>query len=205
VKQVVRRQVVLAGRVVDGQTQTPLAGAIVELADAPAAFRRWLAAHRVQHGAAWERLAERPDRTRTDAAGRFAFLDLPSGSYGLAASLPGSGSRYGTSQSRARVTRDRDGNAQLAIVDLALPTTTVTGKVTGPGSKPVLLASVQVKGAPEHAFTDAQGQYVLAGLEAGQRTLLVRARGFEPAEQAAALARPGAAKTVNVTLTPAVS
>jgi len=47
-------------------------------------------------------------------------------------------------------------------------------------------------------------QVVLSGLEAGRRTLLVAASGFEPTEHDAVLAKPGSAKTVNVTLTPAV-
>jgi hypothetical protein len=205
VKAVVRRQLVLAGRVVDRRTGTPLAGALVDLTTVPAALERRVAAGSAALGPAWNEHPRRPDRAWTDAAGRFSFLDLPSGSYTLAASLPGAGSRYGTAKVRARVSRDREGNAAVELVDLPLPSTTVTGTVTGPDGKPVVLASVEAKGSPERTFTDARGRYVLPGLEAGERTLLVRARGYPAAEKAAALARPGAAKTVNVTLAGAVS
>jgi carboxypeptidase family protein len=202
---VVRRQLVLAGRVVDDRTGEPLAGALVVLTTVPAALRRTLAVGSAALGpTAWEEQARRPDRARADAGGRFAFLDLPSGAYTLEASRPGSGSRYGTAKAQARVTRDSEGNAAVALVEIALPSTTVTGTVTADG-KPVVLASVEAKGSPERTFTDARGRYVLSGLEAGERTLLVRARGYEAAEKAAVLAKPGAAKTVDVTLTGAVS
>jgi hypothetical protein len=195
---------VLAGRVVDGDGK-PVPGARVDLTAVPAALQASIAFRRVQHGAAWDAFDRRSDRTRTDTAGQFVFVDLPSGAYSLTATLPGSGSRYGAARGKAQVKRNRDGDAKLAWVELALPTTTVSGKVTGPGSKPVPLASVQVTGAPKRTFTDADGRYALSGLEAGPQTLLVRARGFEPAEQAATPTKPGATKTVNVTLTPAVA
>jgi Carboxypeptidase regulatory-like domain len=201
---VVRRRAVLAGRVVDADGK-PVAAARVELTAVPRSLQPSLAARRVQHGSAWDLLDRRLDRTRTDASGRFVFVDLPSGAYRVAASLPGSGSRYGTASGKAQVKRGGLAPAKLAWVDLELPRTTVTGKVTGPRSKPVRLASVQAKGSPGGTFTDAEGRYVLSGLEAGQHVLLVRARGFEPAEQSVALPTPGVTKRVNVTLTPEVA
>jgi hypothetical protein len=184
-RQVVRRQVALAGGVVDGTTGSPLAGAIVELSSVPASFRE----------------PRDSRRTVTDVSGRFTFIDLPSGAYGLAVSYPAGGRRYGAATAKATVKRNKAGDVALTWVDLPLPATGVSGKVTGPGSKPVVLASVQVKGGPEKAYTDGQGKYVLAGLESGPRTLVVTARGFKAAEKAVDLATPGSSKTVNVSLT----
>lgn len=201
-KHEVRHQVALAGRVVDGATGAPIAGARVELATVPPGLKGLLDVHRAQHGRTWDRLDERADRTRTDAAGRFTFLDLPSGAYALAASLPGDSRRYGAAKGKATVKRNRAGDVATAWLELSLPATSVTGKVTGPGAKPVVLAAVQVKGGLERAYTDSQGKFLLAGLESGPRTLVVTARGFKPAEKDVALKDPGTAKTVNVALTP---
>jgi hypothetical protein len=205
VKHVVRRQAALAGRVVDSATGKPLRGVRIDLVAVPAPLQRVLELKRLRHGAAWERLDDRPDRTRTDVAGMFAFLDLPSGAYGLAASLPAGGRRYGPGKGKATIKRNRAGDVALAWVELELPATSVAGKVSDPGSKPVVLASVQVKGGPERVYTDSRGRYLLAGVESGPRTLVVTARGFQPAEQPVELAKPGASKTVNVTLTPSTS
>lgn len=200
-----RRQVALAGRVVDGTTHARLAGAVVTLAAIPASLETVLAAERKRHGPAWERLDRRPDRAITDATGTFVFLDLPSGAYALTASLPGGGRRYGAAKAKARVKRNKAGDLDHAWVELALPASGVAGKVTGADAKPVALASVRVKDGGERVFTDAKGQFVLSGVEPGARTLVVDARGFATAEQPVALAKPGATKTVTVVLSPAGS
>lgn len=173
----VRRRVALGGRVVDSATGAPVEGAVVDAGPAGNAV--------------------------ADASGRFAFLDLPSGTYAVSASDPGGGRRRGTAGGKAKVTRSRAGDVRLAWVELQLPATTISGKVTGSGGRPVALASVHVVGGTERAYTDAQGRYTLAGVEAGARRLRVRARGHEVAEVDASVDAPGGSKTVDVALTAA--
>src|SRR5262245_21527470 len=91
----------------------------------------------------------------TAADGFFRFLDLPAGSYTLTASLPGKGSRWGTASKPVAL------GGALAKVDLALPATTVKGKVKDPSGQAVRMAEVRVQGSNESAWSDAQGNYVL--------------------------------------------
>ena len=198
--EVVRHQVAITGRVTDVQTRQAIGGALVSIMDAPAAFTNRLALRAQQYGPAWVSMLERPDRTTTAPDGHFHFLDLPDGQYTLMASLPGSGSRYGTVQATATIARDAQGKLTLAAAPMALPPTALKGQINGPDGNPVAIAAVQVKGSGESTFTDGQGQYLLAGLEIGTRAVLVSARGFQPATQTVALSQAGAVQTLNVTL-----
>ncbi len=144
----------------------------------------------------------RPDVARAQADGHYHYLDLPNGQYTLAASLPGTGSRYGTAAAQANVARTSDGRITLALADVALPPTTVRGTITNGNAAPVRMAEVRVKGSGEQTFTDAQGQYILSGLEAGSRTVIVSARGFQPVTQTVTFGQPGAVQQVNITLQP---
>ncbi|MGD9101251.1 MAG: carboxypeptidase regulatory-like domain-containing protein [Anaerolineae bacterium] len=199
----VRHQVAIAGRVSDAQTGKTIARARVEITAAPAEFTAWLAIRAKQHQEHWETMDERPDRTRTALDGHFHFLDLPDGSYTLTVSLPGSGSRYGTAQVVATVSRDAEENIVMAAADTTLPPTTVKGQITEQDSDPVILvamAEVRVKGSGERTFSDGQGQYLLAGLETGARTVLVSAQGYQPASQAVSLNQAGVEQTLNFAL-----
>ena len=148
-------------------------------------------------------LVERPDRTLTVEDGHFHFLDLPDGQYTLEASLPGSGTRFGTAQAQATVERAQ-GKIAMAAADIALPPTTLKGRITSQNqNKPVFMAQVRVKGSGESAFTDSNGCYLLAGLEAGNRTLLVSATGYQPlAPQTVQLSAAGAVQTKDIILVP---
>jgi Carboxypeptidase regulatory-like domain len=199
----VRHQLVLAGHVVDGELGTPLAGARVHLVALPAPFEQWVARHAVAYGAVWDDLDERPDRTRTDARGRFMFVDLPSGSYGLTASLPAGGSRYGTRTETAQVVRDELGGAELTMLELTLPATCVAGTVTDAQSKPLVLATVTIADGSASTLTDAQGRYALRGVETGRRSIVARSRGFKPATAAVDLTEAGTTKTLDFVLDPA--
>lgn len=174
--EIVRHQVAIAGRVTDFQTGKAIAQAQVQI-------------------------VEGPDRTRTAADGHFHFLDLPDGQYTLIASLPGSGSRYGTAQAEATVSRDAEDNITMATADIALPPTTLKGQITDQATgNPVVMVQVQVQGSGERTFSDAQGRYILTGLEAGKRTVLVSARGYQPGSKTVLLSEPGTEQTLDFVL-----
>ena len=128
--------------------------------------------------------------------GFFRFLDLRPGSYTLTASLPGAGSRYGMAVKAVTLGED------LETVDLELPATTVKGKVRDQSGQAVRMAEVRVQGSGESAWSDAQGNYALSGVEAGSRRIAVSARGFQKISETVALGQPGAVVTRDVTLSP---
>lgn len=190
-----RLRVAVAGRVADEATGRPVGGARVEIVEFPAAFRDALALAARAHGAGWDDLPLRPDRVRAAADGTFFVARLPDGRYVLRASVPAEGSRRGVARATVRVT---DGRAAEPAV-FALPRTTVQGRVTA-GGEPVPMAGVRLRGGGERAFTDADGRFVLAGVEAGERTLEVLAPGFAPAARAASLPLPGWTAVADVPL-----
>jgi hypothetical protein len=98
------------------------------------------------------------------------------------------------------VARDAQGHLTLAAIDLALPSTAVTGQVTGPSNVPVSLAEVRIQGSGERTFSDSQGQYLLSDLETGSRTMLVAAQGYQPASMVIQINSAGALQTVNFPL-----
>jgi hypothetical protein len=152
----------------------------------------------------WGGLPKRADQTQTAGDGLFYFLDLPAGDYTLIASQPGSGTRYGAAQTTAAVTHT-NGDINMTTVDLAMPPTTLKGQITGPslddGSVgPVLMAQVQVQGSGESTFSDSEGQYLLAGLETGQRTVRVSAQGYQRVERTIEFAQAGSERVVNIAL-----
>jgi hypothetical protein len=197
---VIHHQVAIAGRVIDAQAQLPMAGVIVSIADAPAEFTAWLALKAQQYGTVWAAMLPRADRALTGADGHFHFIDLPDGAYTLAAGLPGAGSRYAAAQATATVSRDGQGNLKMAAADMSLPATTVNGRIAGQNNAAVAMAQVRVQGSGEQTFSDGEGQYVLAGLETGNRTLLVAAQGYKPASQTVQLGQSGAVQTLNFVL-----
>lgn len=186
----------------DAGSGRALSGALVSIDGgdrrSPAPFRRLIQARARQYGSAWRLLAERPDRKRTADDGTFYFLDLPEGDYSLSASLTDMGARYATAEMTAKIAKNGNGDYQRAFVELALQATSVQGKVTGPRHRNgVVMAEVRVKGSGERTFSDAQGQYVLAGLEPGKRTILAFAQGYKQTERSVELKGPGASETLN--------
>jgi hypothetical protein len=197
----VRHQVAIAGRVVDAGVRKPLGGVLVNIVEMPPATKRLLAAKSMQYGSRWDALTERPDRTQTVADGLFYFLDLPDGKYTIAASLARFGKRYGVALGSATVSRDANRGAKLAFLEIGLQPTAVQGKVTGAGHKAgVMMAEIRIKGSGERVFTDAQGQYLLAGVEPGKRTILVTAQGYRLAAKPVTIEQPGELATLNVAL-----
>ena len=197
----VRHQVAIAGRVTDALTRRPLGGALVNIVEMPAAAKRRLAMKSIQYGGLWNSMAERVDRTRTADDGLFYFLDLPDGEYTITASIERFGKRYGSAQGTFTVSRDATGKMQVGPFEISLPATTVRGKVTGPELVDgVSMAEVRVRGSGERAFSDRQGRYVLAGVEPGERTLVVTARGYASARTKVTLEKPGELATMDIAL-----
>jgi hypothetical protein len=176
----IRHQVAIAGRVTDAQTGRAIGSAQVRITDAPLVFMEWLANRAKQYGDKWKIMMERPDWIRTAADGHFHFMDLPDGQYTLTASLPGSGTRYGTAQNVVTVTRDAEGNITMALANMDLPSTMLKGRITIQNTTdPVVMAGVRIQGTVERTFSDGDGQYLLAGLEIGQRTVVISAQGYQ--------------------------
>src|SRR5689334_4250310 len=122
-------QVAIAGNAFNAQTGQALRGVQVTITTAPRSFKNRLKLKALAVGESWETLAERPDRTLTATDGHFHFLNLPSGQYGLTASLPEAGQRYGTVLAKAKVDRDDKGRIVWVKADLALPPTTLRGRL----------------------------------------------------------------------------
>lgn len=162
---VIRQRVALAGVVSDEVSGAPIVGARVEITNGP-------------HSA----------RQTTRADGSYVFSGLPVGNYGLRASIPAPGGRYGAVTTDAiAVTdaRDADGRLTVAAWNPALPPTrihgTVKGKASGKSAAPLASARVQVRGGRYSATTDGGGSYALSPLEAGKLTLEFSAPGFKSA------------------------
>ena len=58
-------------------------------------------------------------------------------------------------------------------------------------------AQAHIARAPRH---QSPGQYLLAGLETGARTVLVSAQGYQPASQTVSLSQAGVEQTLDFTL-----
>lgn len=117
-----RRAVVISGRVTDAVTHAPLAGALVEIVNGPAAFLAQRAP--LLRNPQWAQQAERLDRRLTRPDGRYYFMDLPAGLYHLRITLPQPAGRYGeTNLTGVRVwaTREPNGRVKLDPADATLP------------------------------------------------------------------------------------
>jgi len=199
--EVARHQVAISGRVTDAQRNQPIGDAEVVITEMPATFKEKLkgALKRFANGAAPQGAGLGRTRTRPD--GLFYFLDLPDGKYTLAAAAPRFGKRYGVVRQTTVVARDDSGALKPSFVAFPLQPTAVSGKITATGQKAgVVMAEVRVKGSGERAFSDARGQYWLAGIEPGNRTVVIVAQGYRSASQAITIKEPGEVQTVNVTL-----
>lgn len=199
---IVRHVVALAGRVIDHQTGRPIHSAKVRITAAPQVFTNWIESLAKLYGVRWAGMEERPDQTRTAPDGHFHFMDLPDGNYTLTTTLPEAGTRFGTASATTTVTRDSAGHIILAATEIRLPPTTVSGLITGQNNSPVIMAKVLVRGSGEQVFSDTAGYYLLTGLEAGERTVEVTARGFQAASRLAVLDQAGAVVILNVALAP---
>jgi hypothetical protein len=173
----VRHQVAIAGRVTDGSTDKPLAGAKVIILS----------------------VTETVATLMTNQDGHYHVMDLPDGVYTVTALLAEAGSRFGTAQTTATVVRTPQGRIVMATADLVLPPTTIQGKLTSGGS-PVFMAEIRLQGSAERTFSEQDGSYRISGVETGNRTLKVTARGCLPASQAVMLVNAGDVVNADVAL-----
>ncbi|MBI9044435.1 MAG: carboxypeptidase regulatory-like domain-containing protein [Anaerolineaceae bacterium] len=150
-------------------------------------------------------------QSHSAADGHFHFMELPEGEYSLRVSLPGSGSRYGKPEVKVNVSTDAQGNAKLTFTEIALPATSLKGKITSAGDdtpggeppmdEPVVMAEIKLKGSGEQTFSDGAGEYLLSGVEAGKnRTLLISARGYRTTSQPVDFSSTGVIKIMNIKL-----
>lgn len=201
----IRHQVAIAGTVRDLQTAEHIGGVILTITNGPPAFLFQRDLQKKQYSMRWQTMVERIDRTRTAPDGLYYFLDLPDGQYTLEASLPGSGTRYGSAVATGTVARD-DGNILLGQVDMTLAPTTVEGQVTkegdGGSDDGVQMAVVRLRGSGEQAYTDQDGHYALTAIETGERTVDVSAQGYQEASSTVMLDTAGSVTGLDVTLTP---
>lgn len=181
--EMVRRQAAIAGVVTNAQTGKTIAGVKIDCTNVALDINK---------------------TTTTSAEGHFYFMDLPDGDFTVAALLPRAGTRYGTAQLSASVTRTPQGKINLATANLALPPTAITGHITGPDADDVvvdiLLAQVNLKGSEDRGFTNGGGIYLLSGVETGTRTLLVKAQGYVPVNQTVVVDTVGAVVTQDILL-----
>lgn len=185
-----RHSVSIAGRVLDGYTQEPIAGARVAIIASEAfpfpdkfALRRdVLKANDPQ----WEQRVERLDQTLSRADGSYFFMDLPEGTYQLQAISPYPGTCYkSTSERISAIIVGAAGKVTLDKVpleaDLELWPTRITGTVLRKDTgAPVAGARVRIVGTRHEALTDKDGKYRLIAVEAGKWTLKASARLYIP-------------------------
>jgi len=136
----------LNGVVLDAAKRTPVSDAEVRLSDG-----RW--------------------KTATDKQGRFALVDLPTGT----ASLQVIGRGYQTSQSEAEL-KPGDMAVQIELNGA----TVLSGKIVSAfDQQPIEGASVQLEGVALPATTNAEGRFRFEGVVPGSTLLQVTADGFQ--------------------------
>ena len=160
----------ISGVVVDGSTNQPIAGAVVQL------------------GGGARGAVTGPGRLATDAQGRFVFTRLPAASYALVASKHGySPARFGQLDSAASASRT------IALADgqwfpdgriVMWRTSAISGTISDEVGEPIVgalvrvIARVIVAGRSQLASgmaakTDDRGRYRVAGLSPGPYVVLV--------------------------------
>jgi hypothetical protein len=189
---IVRHQVAIAGKVLENATGKPMSSVQVSIVGMPAEAER---AFQLKF-----RYADRdPDGKRVNPAvtlsrsdGLFWFVDLPQGDYQLRAEIPNQNSRYGKAEQKVVVKWDADGTIQKGMARMVLPSTTLRGKVSGANHPNGLaMAEVRVAGSGESGFTDPLGQYLLKGIESGNRKIIVTALGYKTLADVVHLDGPG--------------
>lgn len=203
----IRHQVAIAGKVTGPVNGQGLGHVRVAIVDGPDEYLEWLAVKQAIAGDTWFTTAKRPDRVETQHDGHFHFMDLPNGDYMLHVAFPNKSTRYGGISTTVAVSRNPQGNIVMAQADIVLPATSIAGTVLRQGdATPVVMARVMLLGSGESAFTDENGDYLLAGIEASptqNRIVSVSAAGYQDQTLPVAVTASGVTVTQNVTLAPA--
>lgn len=180
------QQIAIAGKVLEGETEKTISGAIVEIIEMPERFRAILSLKALQYGLQWEKMLERPDRKITTSDGDFHFINLPVGEYLLETSLPKSATRYKNGRKTVKVSATVDGKIPTMMTKIVLLPTGIKGTITDADepNKAVINAKVQIQDSRDSTLSDQKGNYRLLGLESsksGQRTvtLIVSATGYQ--------------------------
>ena len=173
----------IIGRVLDAETDAPIAGAHVSL--------RWGHLHSTL--STKMRRAQAQWDTVTGPNGEFHFCQVPAAFAGIAHASRSAADTSGVSRPysmRGRLVRflvlhvpAADSEAQTTRATSG--PATLTGRVVRAGAGedrgvPFIGAVVTVNGARDTAITGDSGQFTLRGLPTGSRTLEVRALGWEP-------------------------
>jgi hypothetical protein len=206
---VFNQQIAIAGRVLEGETEQIISGAMVEVIEMPEKFRAILSLKALQYGLQWEKMSARPDRKITTRDGYFYFINLPEGEYLLETSLPTSGTRYSKVRQTVKVPSPVNGKISTTMTDIVLLPTGIKGTITDADepSKAIVNAKVQIQGSLESAFSDQNGNYHLLGLESaksGQRTvtLMVSATGYQQVSQSLVVKQGEVISNQNFSLKP---
>ncbi|WP_448574198.1 carboxypeptidase regulatory-like domain-containing protein [Trichothermofontia sp.] len=190
----IRPQVAIAGRVTEIDTEHPLPGVEIRLTTVPPVLqKRW------QLQALATQPLTNPTQTRGD--GFFYFLDLPPGEYGLRATVPQGGRRYQAVEQAFTLTAQADGTIPPQFLDLVIPTTRLRGTIQT-AAEPVAMAQIQLVGSGDRVFSNPDGTYQFAALEASPqpRQVQVSAKGYATITQAIVL-QAGQVHTLDFTLT----
>lgn len=203
------QQIAIAGRVLEGETEQIIPGAVVEVIEMPEKFRAILSLKALQYGSQWEKISARPERKITTSDGYFYFINLPEGEYLLEASLPTSGIRYSKVRKAVEVASPVNGKIPTTMTDIVFLSTGIKGTITNANepSKAIANAKVQIQDSLESAFSDQKGNYHLLGLESsksGQRTvtLMVSATGYQQVSQSLIIKQGEVISNQNFSLKP---
>jgi hypothetical protein len=115
--EVIRRQVTIAGCIVDEQNN-PVVGAEIKIKAMAGKFKAQVENAAGTAGAEWDFLKNRPDRTLSRLDGLYFFLDLPEGQYTVSTIGPRSGKII---ESRVTVSKDNENSGRITQVDFKLP------------------------------------------------------------------------------------
>jgi hypothetical protein len=187
---IVNQQIAIAGKVLQGETEKTISGAIVEIIAMPEKFRAILSLKALQYGSQWEKMSARLDRKMTSIDGYFYFTNLPPGDYLLEASLPTSLNRYKKVRTTAKVSAPVNGKIPTTMTEIVLSSTGIKGTITDVNDPKKLIANakIQIQDSGDSTISDQKGNYLLIDLESppsGQRTitLIASATGYQQVSQ----------------------
>jgi len=160
---VVRAPAILFGRVLDADTDAPLAGANVSL---------------VYTDSLAQPPAERVRRARSADDGTFAICGLPERIAGTVQAARGA---LTTPEVPIAFTDRLLGGAVLTLNVSGATRAVLQGRVLARSGAPVAGAQVAVEGTSANAVTGADGAFSLSGLPSGTHTTVARKIGYAPA------------------------